>query len=720
VAEIPNGRLNKALIRRLLIPSTLLALLLLFVTVLQYRSAMDRVNGNEPGAGVASGYQTKPVTKARPLIILTREVSGHLRPQAVERSMLTEFADAARLRPVWIPYRSKADLSRLMRNVVGDLVITGLEDDGTDFDQLVTYTLPWGIAGQQLVSRSGRQVIGTSADLRNRQIACKRSSPAWSELQVMVNTIPGLVLQVIPEQVDMDAVLARVSAGHYDLVVVDTLTLEQKLPEFHDIEVVYKLGKERPIAWAVRSESTNLRDSLNRFLYKNHLKLNVARSYREDLPLLQKRKVLRLITYPGPVNYYLHNGQLSGFEYELLDRFARSKGMRLAVVPADSYEEMAALLKEGRGDVIAAFLPQGSYHQDEISYTRYYGFSAPVVIGRKLDYPLLDSRDLQGRRLVLPAESPYRPVLERLRSLGVQFELADETGLNTAATLQRVAAGEYDLTVIGSHQINAEFSGQTNLISHFTLSEPAPLAWAVRAEATGLLSALNAYIESEFRQEFYNNLATKYIDNPTPRHRVLLAQNGQLSPYDEIVRKYAEQYDFDWRLIIAQMYVESRFNPAATSAVGAIGLMQLTEETAAPLGVTDLRDPDSSIQGGIKYLADLRERFDNDLLMENRTWFSLAAYNAGYSRVQRARRWAERMGLDKNKWFDNVELAMLAMSRPYNKDGEWVHDCNCGQTAHYVRELRTLYNNYVRLIQISRYATIEAGSSRVKKLAGEG
>ena len=719
MAEIPNSLIKKALPRRLLIPSTILTILLLFVIVLQYRLASDRVNGNYHDAAMAHGYRTMSATKAKPLIILIKDVSGYLRPQAVERSMLTEFAAAARLRPVWIPYRSKADLSRLMRNVVGDLVITGLDEAGADFDQLVAYTLPWGIAGQQLVSRSGREVINTNADLRNRQIACKQSSPSWPELQVMADTIPGLVLQIIPEQVDTDAVLARVSAGHYDLAVVDALTLEQKLPEFHDLEVVYKLGKERPIAWAVRSESATLRDSLNRFLYINHLKLNVARSYREDLPALQKRNVLRLITYPGPVNYYLRNGQLSGFEYELLDRFARNKGMRLAVVPAGSYEEMAALLIEGRGDVIAAFLPQGSYPQDQIAFTRYYGFSTPVVIGRKLDYPLLDRRDLQGRRLVLPAESPYRPALEQLRQSGVQFELVG-TDLNTAATLQQVAAGEYDLTVIGSHQINAEFSGQTNLTSHFPLSEPAPLAWAVRAEASGLLSALNAYIESEFRQEFYNNLAVKYIDNPAPQDRALLAQSGRLSPYDEIVRKYAEQYDFDWRLIIAQMYVESRFNPVATSAVGAVGLMQLTEETAAPLGVTDLRDPDSSIQGGIKYLADLRERFDHNLLMENRTWFTLAAYNAGYGRVQRARRWAERMGLDKDKWFDNVEQAMLAMSRPYRKDGELIRDCSCGQTTHYVRELRTLYNNYVRLTQISSYATIEAGVGRGKKLAGEG
>ena len=55
------------------------------------------------------------------------------------------------------------------------------------------------------------------------------------------------------------------------------------------------------------------------------------------------------------------------------------------------------------------------------------------------------------------------------------------------------------------------------------------------------------------------------------------------------------------------------------------------------------------------------------------------------------------MNLDKNKWFDNVEKAMLAMARPYWKDGKVVRNCRCGQAVVYVREIRTLYNNYVQL-----------------------
>ena len=66
---------------------------------------------------------------------------------------------------------------------------------------------------------------------------------------------------------------------------------------------------------------------------------------------------------------------------------------------------------------------------------------------------------------------------------------------------------------------------------------------------------------------------------------------GALSPYDDIVRKYAMRYDFDWRLIVAVMFQESRFNPAASSFAGAQGLMQVLPGTAGELGFDESLRP---------------------------------------------------------------------------------------------------------------------------------
>lgn len=135
--------------------------------------------------------------------------------------------------------------------------------------------------------------------------------------------------------------------------------------------------------------------------------------------------------------------------------------------------------------------------------------------------------------------------------------------------------------------------------------------------------------------------------------------------------------------------------------------MQLLPTTADQLGVTNVTDPATSISGGVRYLDYLRGQFEDNLLLEERTWFTLAAYNAGFNRVQRARRLAEEMNLDASRWFDNVEVAMLALARPYWKDGEVHRQCRCGQTVVYVRDIRTRYNNYVRLTGTVRTADTE-------------
>jgi membrane-bound lytic murein transglycosylase F len=308
----------------------------------------------------------------------------------------------------------------------------------------------------------------------------------------------------------------------------------------------------------------------------------------------------------------------------------------------------------------------------------------------------------------LSAESPYRDYLEAIRKRGIEFDLVEaEEGANTEATLFMVALGMYDLTVVGSHQVKSEFARQIDLQSHFVLSEPMANSWAVRATDSRLLAAMNDYIEHEYRSEFYNVIYSKYFTRPviTTGDSSLFTHVDRLSPFDEIARTYAERYGFDWRLIVALMFQESHFNPQAASDAGAEGLMQLLPETAEQLGITDLNNPENSIYAGIRYLDLMRSKFEDELLLEERTWFSLASYNAGYNRVKRARRIAEKMGLDSNRWFDNVEKAMLASARRNTKDDKQVPLCRCGQTVAYVREIRTRYNNYVRLTEASRIAS---------------
>ncbi|MEO5340899.1 MAG: transglycosylase SLT domain-containing protein [Magnetococcus sp. MYC-9] len=127
--------------------------------------------------------------------------------------------------------------------------------------------------------------------------------------------------------------------------------------------------------------------------------------------------------------------------------------------------------------------------------------------------------------------------------------------------------------------------------------------------------------------------------NPTAGgSRILVVRNapaarspsaGHPQPFDDMVLAAARSTGLDTALLRSIIRAESNFDPNATSAKGARGLMQLMPDTARQYGVTDITDPETNIHGGARFLADLLRQFNNDLEL------SLAAYNAGPTTVAR-------------------------------------------------------------------------------------
>lgn len=125
-----------------------------------------------------------------------------------------------------------------------------------------------------------------------------------------------------------------------------------------------------------------------------------------------------------------------------------------------------------------------------------------------------------------------------------------------------------------------------------------------------------------------------FTDAPTEHGFELLIREGTPPPplhWSEFARREAERQGIDPRLVRALIHAESRANPAAVSPKGAQGLMQLMPATARELGVADPFHPNDNVRGGIRYLAQLIQRYPGRL-----DW-ALAAYNAGPGAVDRYR-----------------------------------------------------------------------------------
>ena len=627
-----------------------------------------------------------------------------------ERGLVEQFAVENQLTAEWIAVEEDWQLMPSLIEGGGDIIIGQGESLASGLSDQISFTYSWGTTTQQVVVRTDTTQINRLEDLLVRQIALKKSSPAWPILEKHLAENPTMDLVAISEDATLEEIMRRVASGEYDVTIVESDYLQAYLPKHPEVNVAFDFSKAESRAWAVRPNAETLQNRLDKYLNKNHLSMIVADVRLEDLPKIQERKILRVITYQSPGNYFFNNGRMHGFEYGFIKKFAESKRLSVDVVLANSHEQMRELLLSGDGDIIAASLPENSLNDENIMMTAAYDYSAPVIIGRDTENSLVDIRDLEGRRIALPSESPYRDFLQKIQQRGINFEIVDtDEGVNTEETLYRVSHAMHDLTILGSHQVKAELTRQYGLKALFTLSEPVAQSWAVRVSDHKLLAAVNDYIAKEYRRDTYNTLYSKYLSRPKniKDKSLFIAQVDKLSPYDELLKVNAEQHSFDWRLLAAQMYQESQFDPEAVSYAGAEGLMQIMPATANELGLEDINDPKSNITAGVKYMKILRDQFEQELPLEDKTWFTLASYNAGFTRVKNARALAEKMGLDSDRWFGNVEKAMLALAKPYTRDGEIRRLCRCGQAVIYVREIRSLYHNYVRLTETTQLARAE-------------
>ncbi|MBO9600476.1 MAG: lytic transglycosylase domain-containing protein, partial [Cohnella sp.] len=105
--------------------------------------------------------------------------------------------------------------------------------------------------------------------------------------------------------------------------------------------------------------------------------------------------------------------------------------------------------------------------------------------------------------------------------------------------------------------------------------------------------------------------------------------NGSSSAFDELINAAGLKYGVAPSLIKSVIQTESSFHPTAVSSAGAKGLMQLMDDTAKGLGVTDSFDPAQNIDGGTRFLSYLLRKYDGNASV------ALAAYNAGPGRVDR-------------------------------------------------------------------------------------
>jgi membrane-bound lytic murein transglycosylase F len=382
---------------------------------------------------------------------------------------------------------------------------------------------------------------------------------------------------------------------------------------------------------------------------------------------------LRVVTLNSPTTFYQEAQGAEGFEFQLAGRFARELGVKLLMYPVADVRAMQAEIATGRADIAAAQLTA------DAAWARVGDASAPydqiqqLVVYRQGKTHPRGTLQIESSRLAVRAGSPQERLLERQKKTVAPTLKWIVTAPSAADPLEDVTTGQVDYAVVDAREFSFARHIYPDIDVGFALPESRPTQWIVRRGARDLLQRVNQFLAAQAKSGGVAELARQssgdvrrfeYEESHVFHEHVV----ERLPRYQPWFTEAAARTGIDWRLLAAIGYQESKWNPAAESGDGALGLMMLTPSTAEAMGIKDRADARQNIFAGARYFADVRVKIPERIREPDRTWLALAAYNVGYGHLEDARVIAQTRGLNPDSWADvRQELPLLAQERWYTQ-----------------------------------------------------
>ncbi len=434
-----------------------------------------------------------------------------------------------------------------------------------------------------------------------------------------------------------------------------------------------------------------------------------------DFDRMLERRIVRVLVPYSRTLFFNDGGTQRGLTADILREFERwlnekyktgNRPITVLAIPL-TRDQLFPRLLAGYGDLVAGNLTITDDRRGQVNFSMPIAERLSEVVATGPASPRLESLgDLAGQEVHVRRSSSYYESLvalnERFNGEGKPVMVISlvPDALEDEDMMEMLNAGLIRIMVVDQWKADlwAQVLHKMKVHRIIAVRTGIKVGWAMREGTPKLAQVVNEFLASaRGNKTVVQRLAAYHRRFKQMKNVTVSDEWKKFEKTIALFKKYGDRYGFDYLMVAAQGYQESRLDQSARSPVGAIGIMQIMPATGSELAVGDISLAEPNVHGGVKYMRHLIDDYfrDADFDEQNRTLYAFASYNAGPGRIAKLRREAQLRGLDPNVWFNNVELVAA------RRIGQ--------ETVQYVRNIYKYYIAY----------RLQLGTLEMRKAAGE-
>lgn len=373
-------------------------------------------------------------------------------------------------------------------------------------------------------------------------------------------------------------------------------------------------------------------------------------------------EVVRTLLLFHAADYFVYRGVPIGFQYEMLQELERGMDRNVSITIENDADNIKKELFSNNYDIIVVDFIHNGFLLPLFERSIPHSYSYPVLVSGNADTTDINTILVSGdflAKLFFINDSHY-----------LNYLIQRDNNYSTEELFEKVDNGEIPYLICDYNHAITLMPFYSNVEILEKAGPQFERRWLLNNNNIQLNEDINHWLLDFKKTTKYRWLIRKYfsLESPLINASFRKKQNVDISQYDDIIKKYAQAYNFDWRFVASIIYQETKFTSGLTGNGGSYGLMQLMPTTMEYFGISEDDNDEANIRVGIQYLNTIRKDFDEIEDEEEKLYFITASYNAGRGHIFDAQRLCTKYKGDYKSWTDVSKYLILKSHRDIAAD----------------------------------------------------